>query len=253
MASNLFLQDFPPSTTLYVAALEANSTRVVAPKLLVTSSALLVPTAWTPDSRSLIYESTINGKLGFLKESLGGQASQPIIDSIATTPASGAETDRVSARVSPDGKWLLYPVFRSVAGSPNSELMRVPINGGAPQLVLKASLYDAPRCAKLPSTRCIYAEEDKDGNQLRFISFDPEKGHGNVLVTFQHSLSVSHDFTGEDLTRAPYLWDLSPDGTQIAVLERAGQQIHILPIGAGINTRDCGEGLGKSSELKLDG
>ena len=52
--------------------------------------------------------------------------------------------------------------------------------------------------------------------QLVFTAFDPVKGRGRELTKFNTD------------AMADYWWDLSPDGTRIAILKRRGGRIQIL-------------------------
>jgi len=106
--------------------------------------------------------------------------------------------------------------------------MRAPLNGGAPQPVLTARIYDMPRCARAPTTLCAIAEPAEDQKQIIFTAFDPVQGRGHELTRFDVD------------PNADYAWDLSPNGQQIAVLKRiprsdgkifrAGGPIHVLSL-----------------------
>ena len=59
----------------------------------------------------------------------------------------------------------------------------------------------------------------KNQDELSFTAFDPLNGRENELAR------LKVDDAGKF-----YGWDLSPDGTRIAVLERGGSEIHILSL-----------------------
>ena len=88
------------------------------------------------------------------------------------------------------------------------ELLKVPTTGGTPQLIMKAAMYDTPRCAQAPAMLCAVAIVDKD--QLIFTSFDPMLGRGHELARFK--IDDPNKFYG---------WALPPDGTRIAVLKQS--------------------------------
>ena len=73
-------------------------------------------------------------------------------------------------------------------------------------MILTANLEGGPRCAKSPATLCAIAERSADRKQLVFTAFDPVKGRGRELAEWKTD------------AMADYQWDLSPDGTRIAVL-----------------------------------
>jgi hypothetical protein len=135
----------------------------------------------------------------------------PIITDI-NTMGLGA----VFPRLTPDGAWLVYAPLTVdyVEGAP-IDLLRVSISSGSPQQIMKTPVYDTPRCSRAPATLCAIATKEKD--ELRFIAFEPVQERGRELGRFK--LDEPEKFYG---------WDLSPDGTRIAVLKRGGSAIHIL-------------------------
>jgi hypothetical protein len=108
--------------------------------------------------------------------------------------------------------------------------MRVPITGGPSRLVLTAPLYGTPRCARWPATLCAIAEQTSDGKQLVFTAFDPAGGRGAELTRFEVDPAARYDAGASTGIRIPYVWDLSPDGTRIAVLKRSEGRIHIISL-----------------------
>ena len=65
---------------------------------------------------------------------------------------------------------------------------------------------------------CAIAELALDGKQLIFTAFDPVKGRGRELT--RSNLDPTFHYT----------WNLSPDGTSIALLEGSEGRIRILPL-----------------------
>ena len=99
-----------------------------------------------------------------------------------------------------------------------NKIMRVPITGGSPQLVLTANVEEWPRCARSPATLCAIAERSADRKHLVFTAFDPVNGRGRELAK-----------SNTDAT-AYYHWDLSPDGTRIALLKHRAGRVQILSL-----------------------
>jgi hypothetical protein len=116
--------------------------------------------------------------------------------------------------------------------------MRFPVGGGPPEFVLDVKGYpgsaEVPRelgahvlttvghpdfrCSRVPGSRCVLSESES--GRLVFSSFDPKDGRRNQL------LAVS----------SPGLsfWDLSPDGSRIALGDVVHNDvIRILPIAGG--------------------
>ncbi|MBV9501940.1 MAG: hypothetical protein JO138_21425 [Acidobacteriaceae bacterium] len=72
------------------------------------------------------------------------------------------------------------------------------------------------RCAKSPAALCAIAERTSDEKQLVLTAFDPMNGRGRELGRF----GINPD--------TAYMWDLSPDGTQIALAHSGKGAIHVL-------------------------
>jgi len=62
---------------------------------------------------------------------------------------------------------------------------------------------------------CLIAEHRPDFKQLVFTAIDALKGRGNELARFDTSPNDYYE----------YMWDLSPDGTQIAIVQYSGALI----------------------------
>jgi DNA-binding winged helix-turn-helix (wHTH) protein/Tol biopolymer transport system component len=199
--------------SIYVADLSPDATRISPPRHLTLTDDQEFPAAWTVDSSDLILVSRREGKWGFYRQSLNSETATPILTGIATT-GLGA----VFPRVSPDGAWLVYAPFPPdyVEGA-TIDVLRVPISGGMPQQVMRSPMYDTPRCTRAPSTLCATAAKEKD--QLIFTAFDPVHGRGGELARYK-----------VDDPEKTYGWDISPDGTRMAVLKQGESEIHILSL-----------------------
>jgi dipeptidyl aminopeptidase/acylaminoacyl peptidase len=199
---------------VYVADLEANGRRITARRRLTLNEGRNYPGAWTTDSKAVVFESYVDGQWRILKQLLDQETSEPM-----TTREEG---DVAEPRVSPDGAWLLYIALPRDGGRPSTlrQLMRAPIGGGPPELVLTAPIYRAPGCARLPATLCVIAERSADLRQLVFTAFDPLKGRGRELIRFDTEATADLD----------YVWDLAPDGTHIAVLKYSAGRIRVFPL-----------------------
>jgi hypothetical protein len=76
------------------------------------------------------------------------------------------------------------------------------------------------RCARSPASLCAIAERAPDRKQLIFTTFDPVLGRGRELARFDTNPTPD----------AEYVWDLSPDGTRIAILKRSEAAISVLSL-----------------------
>jgi len=90
-------------------------------------------------------------------------------------------------------------------------------------MVLTASLGNVHslRCARSPASVCAIGERTSDRKRLIFTAFDPIQGRGRKLAQFDT----------KPTTDAGYAWDLSPDGTRIAIVQRSDSTIHLLSLG----------------------
>jgi DNA-binding winged helix-turn-helix (wHTH) protein/Tol biopolymer transport system component len=200
-----------------VADLEANDTHLTSPRRLTLGEGLNYPGAWTADSKAVVFGSPVNGQWRIFKQFLGQETSELI-----TTTEEG---NAVGGRVSPDGAWILYMAFPRELGNAlvQPQLMRIPVRGGPPQSIFAASIYGDLSCARPPSTLCAIAEQSPDFNQLIFTAFDPVRGRGEELIRFDIDAKVRLQPIPPD-----YMWDLSPDGTRIAILKYSEGRIHVL-------------------------
>jgi eukaryotic-like serine/threonine-protein kinase len=215
--------------SVYVADLEAGGTRLTSPNRLTLDEGWNNPAAWTADGKAVFFYSNRSGAEGLFKQSLGQDTAEVLFavgepDALpggaclspeGSFPSDGAVRGGSCACLTPEGSWLLYLRVPRGFTSP-AKLMRVPVTGGVPQLILIATFVGGPRCARSPSTLCAIAERSVDRKQLVFTAFDPVKGRGRQLA------EVTTDAT------ADYEWDLSPDGTRLAILSDRAGQIRIL-------------------------
>ena len=202
---------------IYVAEFEAGGTQLSVPRPLTMNEGRNYPGVWTADSKALVFGSYRDGQWRIFKQTLGEDVGEPI--------ATHADENVAGVRSSPEGAWVLY------VGSPREgsqvsterQLMRLPTAGGPSQSVLTGPIYGGPRCARTPATLCAIAETTPDLKQLVFTAFDPVKGKGRELMRFDTDATAG-------LT-VDYLWDLSPDGTRIAILKYSDRRIYIFSLG----------------------
>ena len=202
--------------SIYIADFEAGGKRLSTPRRLTLNEGPNYPGAWTGDSKAVVFESYLEGQWRIFKQTLGEEVGEPI-----TTRAEG---NVAGARLSPEGAWVLYIGLPRQDSDPSTghQLMRLPIGGGPPQLVLTGSIYGGPRCARSPAVLCAIAERTADLKKIIFTAFDPLRGRGREL--FRIDTDATADFTGD------YSWDLSPDGTRIAVLKYSDRRIRIFAL-----------------------
>jgi len=200
-----------------VADLDSKGTRISNLRRLTQNEGRNYPASWTTDSRAVVFGAYRDGQWKIFKQLLDKDIAEPIV----TTAKNmyGAE-----ARVSPDGAWVLFlaPPLDVTANYAGVRLMRAPITGGLPELVLDARIpqygdYHDPVCARAPAKLCVITEDAEDHKHFIFTAFDPVRGRDRELARFDYGLDDG-----------AYDWDLSPDGTRMAVLKTSQNRIHVL-------------------------
>lgn len=199
--------------SVYIADLNLDTKRISPPRPLTSTEGQEWPTAWTPDSREVVFASNRGSKMGFFRYPFTGGEVSPILTGIESSGLGN-----LLGRVTPDGAFLLYEPFPEgyVPGT-QMDLKRVSMAGGKPEVVLRDALFDVPSCALAPARLCAIATVAKD--QLVFWSVDPVSGRGPELGRFKVDW------------KSDYGWQLSPDGTRIAIQRRGGPEIYVLSIG----------------------
>jgi eukaryotic-like serine/threonine-protein kinase len=197
--------------SVYVADLQADGARIANPTRLTLDEGWNIPEAWTADGKVAFFYSNRNSTNALFRQRLGQQTAEALVTAKEDEALVGG------ACLSPDGSWIFYVVGRKDGGSSAEvKLMRVPITGGAPQLILTAHLELGPICARSPATLCAIAERSADRKHLVFTAFDPVKGLGQKVA----------EYTTEPTS--DYEWHLSPDGTRIAIPRNREGRIDIV-------------------------
>jgi Tol biopolymer transport system component len=143
---------------VFVADFRPNGKTIKTPRRLTIDEADNVVCDWTADSRVVFFHLNRNEKLDIFKQDLSQTDAETVVAS---------RDNEQHPILSPDGAIVLYMVPEK--SSPDAtRLMRVPIDGGPPELVLtgeKIKNFSSAREAKL----CVVAEE-VDGKQILTLS-----------------------------------------------------------------------------------
>jgi Tol biopolymer transport system component/DNA-binding winged helix-turn-helix (wHTH) protein len=200
---------------VYVADVNPAYDRISPPQPLSLDEGRNLPFTWTPDGKNVVFTSDRDGPTHVFKQA----ADQPAPDLLVGGPDSVQ-----TARLSPNGSELFYLVAPS-AGDPSglSRLMRMPVSGGTPQLILSEPHLNNFQCARMPSKTCIFSRLAANG--VSFVAFDPVTGKEKHFVDAQHTSGSS------------YNWSFSPDGSTIALAEwrrrKLPSEIQLLSVASG--------------------
>src|SRR5579864_8142422 len=200
---------------VYVGELDAKGTHLNNTRRLTFDEHFEWPERWTPDSQAVVFWSDRDGSWDIFKQTLDKDATAELLP-------LGSEP-KWYCSFSPDGQWILYmalPEARMPGGSVPVRIMRVPVSGGPPQLVLTALGTTDIHCTRAPANLCVF-DEQQQGHHV-FTSVDPVKGRGRELASIETEPSMTIP------------WDLSPDGSQV-VMTREGR-IRLLSLKSGVTT-----------------
>jgi Tol biopolymer transport system component len=194
---------------VYLGELAAGGTRMKPPRRLTNDDAFDIPSAWTPDSKAVLFVSNRNGTWGIFKQGISQETSEPVV-----TGGQYAGHPRFSA----DGAWILFGESSQTPANPAPpyRLMRIPASGGVPQFVLETRNILDFSCPDAPARVCVIFETSQDRKQLMITAFDPLKGRGKVLRTIEKDPSPDR-----------YWAALSPDGSTFAISRGGEAEIHI--------------------------
>ncbi len=201
---------------VYITQIEDHGTRLSTPQLLTSDEWNDFPTAWTADSKSVLFFSDRDGVFHIFKQAIDQAQPELLV---------GGSEPVALPRLNPDGSMVLYVSsqrgllrIRESQGPQTAapvgiqQIMRVPVRGGPPQLVLEGRGINNLQCARSPASLCVYSELAPGEEHL--YTFDPLKGKGNEIPGASIHESDFYSFN----------WSLSPDGKLLAFAKRPGVQ-----------------------------
>ena len=170
------------------------------------------PHAWTPDSSSLYFESRVGDHDRLFRQGVGAH------DAIALTPAPNYQAIPM---LTPDHRFLFFIGLEQKRPLP-WDLYRLPLSEGAAERVDTKGPMGEMRCPLFAGMCLMRRAEDRQ--RVVFYQIDPVKGIGPVVY--------SAPWVSEPLGA----WNVSPDGTQLALGSPDATHAHIsiidLPSGA---------------------
>ena len=193
---------------VYVAKVEANGTRLSTPRRLTLDERQDLPWSWTPDSKQVLFGSDRDGSFHLFRQAPDQATPELLV---------GGSEESMLPRLTPDGTQIVYLQYhRAYDWSDVVRMMRIPVAGGPPQLVLETRGLTNEQCARLPSTLCLYSVSEE--KRLVFISFDPLHGKGKEVAHIDDDLPYSFN------------WTLSPDGLTLAIAKANKLDILTKPV-----------------------
>lgn len=193
----------------YVSDFDTTRTRITNTTHFTLTESFDAPEDWTADSKAIILKSNRTGHYGIYIQALNEDTAKPL---------TSGQNNVWNAHVSPDGKWVLYQ--RDMA--PPEEVLRVPINGGLPEVITTTRSEGFFSCAKAPSDLCVTVEPTQDRKEIVITALDPAKGRGSEITRFPLDTKTN----AWDVNHAA----LSPDGARIAAIAGPDGPLEIISL-----------------------
>ncbi len=191
---------------VFITEPDAGNHRWKAPRRLTLDTNESLATAWTADSKAVLFVSDRNGTWRLFKQNIDETTAEVLVEGRSMR----------FPRLSADGSQVLYLVESQPGDhSLSASLMAKPLAGGPPRLVLREDGISNYQCARAPSQLCIFSKLVGDDHIL--VSFDLEHGRGREITRIPNGLSH---------------WSLSPDGSRIALVLDP-HRIRFLSLGTG--------------------
>jgi Tol biopolymer transport system component/DNA-binding winged helix-turn-helix (wHTH) protein len=186
------------SRGVFISRIEAPGSRLSPLQRLSLDERRNFPYTWTPDGKSVIFTSDRDGVFHLFKQAI----DQPAPDLLV-----GGDQSVMLARLNADSSAILYglnPDPRDVEY--RVRLMRLPISGGTPELVLQEPGINNFQCARTPATVCVLSEFTD--NHLAFFTFNPATGEKEPITRIEGPEWYLQN------------WTLSPDGSTLAMSKK---------------------------------
>jgi Tol biopolymer transport system component len=176
-----------------VAGMDRARTRLEPPRRLTLELGDDYPTAWTRDSKSVILTSDRNGPMNIFRQSLDRQTAEPLV----TLPGT-----QYLPRMAPDRASLWFCNVQPEQGPQPCRLMRLPLDGGAPELIAAIpKLWDFRCSAAGP---CLITQNRLPDPGRIVSELSQAKGKGREIYRDEQNRGVTPD--------------ISPDGKWIAAV-----------------------------------
>jgi Tol biopolymer transport system component len=192
---------------VFVGDLSNGNTRLSNTHRLTLDDAADLPHAWTWDSRNILFESDRSERWAIYSQPVDGLDPRLLVRSQANS---------VKPVVTGDGGTLLYlllPKGCDLGQHFNGvKIMRMPLAGGVPTEVFAFQHPSNFHCPLVEGKPCVL--EERIAGTFQYSYLDPLRGK---LGPFRPAEQMPGEID----------WDLSPDGSAVAVLPRFGEDDHV--------------------------
>ena len=144
----------------FISEFDANTRKWKTPRRLTLDANGNQATAWLSDSKTVLFVSNRTGTWTLYKQAIDETTAEVLVEGHSL----------YLPRLSADGSQVLYGSQMDPANpSTPVSLMRLPIAGGPPQLVVRDVGLGNYQCARLPSTLCIVHKPQKRRLHFSFV------------------------------------------------------------------------------------
>jgi len=221
----IVFQNMRQQSDVYIGELAESGATLRDPQRLTLDLRYDWPTAWSPDSKSVVFYSDLGGNFDLYRQ----HVAQHDIEKLTT----GSE-EKWAPQVTADGKWIFFMAWpaNSDPGKASAKLMRVAASGGPAEFVadLKGRPSDAfttvagfPsfRCPTLGNADCVVAEAS-NGQETVFTAMDGAGARKREIIRLAGNPEIVN-------------WALSPDGSRLAIttFDYNSANVQIVPVNGG--------------------
>jgi DNA-binding winged helix-turn-helix (wHTH) protein len=184
----LWREHATPAT--FVSEIDPRTRQLQPLRRLTLDQSTNIVSTWTPDSRSIVFISNRSSTFKLYRQAIDQSVPELLVDGRVVE----------MARLAPDGKHFLYLVEADPEHSPASTaVMKVPLEGGSPTMLLQLPFLADIQCARSPATLCLLLTSKFEVYSFDFNDGQPQKYSLPPMSEFQE-------------------WGLAPDGSTLAVI-----------------------------------
>lgn len=186
---------------VFVADLNSSRMELSTPRRLTLDEREDFPYTWTSDSKSVIFTSDRDGPFHLFRQGIDQTEPELLV---------GGQDSILGPRLSPDGSYILYLATPKGEEKPGPvRVMRIPVTGGPPEVVVQEAGISNLQCTRSPSASLCIFSITAQGRQ-RFFTLDPIKGKGAEIP----QLAIA--------STSYYSWSMAPNGEYLATTIKGG-------------------------------